>query len=411
MKKIWIIGLHEFRIRVRSKWFLISTFGLPIIIISLSLVSGYVAGSGIGSSVKHYGVLDETGIYGKSVAADLEQQYKDGDEGLYAFQVETDVSESNRAVFDTLVTEGSLDGYFLIPGDVAKTLVVSFYSKKVGAFRDVSRFERVFNRLLVRNNVKNYNLDSTIVKTLMARAEVNSFELGKTDKLSGSQEFFRYMAPFAFLFLLFMGVFMGAQMLMRGIIEERSNRVIEVMLSVANYNEVMAGKILGMAGLGISQSLFYLIVLAGVGGYYGVNLINSMMVILFLAYFILGYLWWAAVFMAIGSLFDSEQDAQQAVSFISILAVVPMMLWTLVIDSPNSTLVNVLTYIPIFTPYFMIMKLAVNAASAFQIGTTLLIMLVAVYYTMRVAGKVFKTAILLYGKRITLPEIIRWIRN
>ncbi|PJA51565.1 MAG: hypothetical protein CO167_13370, partial [Candidatus Marinimicrobia bacterium CG_4_9_14_3_um_filter_48_9] len=371
----------------------------------------YVAGSGIGSSVKHYGVLDETGIYGKSVAADLEQQYKDGDEGLYAFQVETDVSESNRAVFDTLVTEGSLDGYFLIPGDVAKTLVVSFYSKKVGAFRDVSRFERVFNRLLVQNNVKNYNLDSTIVKTLMARAEVNSFELGKTDKLSGSQEFFRYMAPFAFLFLLFMGVFMGAQMLMRGIIEERSNRVIEVMLSVANYNEVMAGKILGMAGLGISQSLFYLIVLAGVGGYYGVNLINSMMVILFLAYFILGYLWWAAVFMAIGSLFDSEQDAQQAVSFISILAVVPMMLWTLVIESPNSTLVNVLTYIPIFTPYFMIMKLAVNAASAFQIGTTLLIMLVAVYYTMRVAGKVFKTAILLYGKRITLPEIIRWIRN
>ncbi|HCW77139.1 MAG TPA: hypothetical protein DHU63_11465, partial [Candidatus Marinimicrobia bacterium] len=83
MKKIWIIGLHEFRIRVRSKWFLISTFGLPIIIISLSLVSGYVAGSGIGSSVKHYGVLDETGIYGKSVAADLEQQYKDGEEGLY----------------------------------------------------------------------------------------------------------------------------------------------------------------------------------------------------------------------------------------------------------------------------------------------------------------------------------------
>jgi len=208
-----------------------------------------------------------------------------------------------------------------------------------------------------------------------------------------------------------MGVFMGAQMLMRGIIEERSNRVIEVMLSVANYNEVMAGKILGMAGLGISQSLFYLIVLAGVGGYYGVNLINSMMVILFLAYFILGYLWWAAVFMAIGSLFDSEQDAQQAVSFISILAVIPMMLWTLVIDSPNSTLVNVLTYIPIFTPYFMIMKLASGAASAFQIGTTLLIMLVAVYYTMRVAGKVFKTAILLYGKRITLPEIIRWIRN
>lgn len=411
MNKILIIGLHEFKIRVRSKWFLISTFGLPIIMITLSVLSGYIAGSGMGSSVKHYGILDETGFYGKAVADDLQEHYQDESQALYAFQVETGPAETNRAVFDTLVTDGTLDGYFLIPGDVAKILAVSFYSKKVGAFKDISRFERVFNRILVQKNVKNYNLDSTLVQTLMARADVNSFELGKTDKLSGSQEFFRYMAPFAFLFLLFMGVFMGAQMLMRGIIEERSNRVIEVMLSVANYNEVMAGKILGLAGLGISQSLFYLVVLAGVGGYYGVNLVNSMMVILFLAYFILGYLWWAAVFMAIGSLFDSEQDAQQAVSFVSILAVVPMMLWTLVIESPNSPLVNVLTYIPIFTPYFMIMKLAVNAASPFQVGVTLLVMTIAVYYTMRVAGKVFRTAILLYGKRATLPEIVRWIRN
>jgi len=411
MNKIITIALHEFKIRVRSKWFLISTFGLPLIIISLSLLSGFIAGSGIGGSTKLYGIIDETGQYGQTISNDLQKNYTNDGIPLYRFQIENQPLEQIKTSFDTLVTEGSLDGYFVIPGDIKDSLVVNFYSKKVGAFRDVSRFERALNRLLVENNVKTYNLDSTIVQALMSRAEVNSYELGNENKLSGGQEFFRYMAPFAFLFLLFMGVFMGAQLLMRGIIEERSNRVIEVMLSVANYNELMAGKIIGLAGLGISQSLFYLAVLAGVGAYYGVNLVNSMMVVLFLAYFILGYLWWAAVFMAIGSLFDSEQDAQQAVSFISILAVVPMMLWTVVIESPNSTLVNVLSYIPIFTPYFMIMKLAVHAASPLQIAVTLFVMTIAVYYTMRIAGKVFRTAILLYGKRITLPEILRWIRS
>lgn len=411
MNKIIIIAWHEFKIRVRSKWFLISTFGLPLLIISLSLLSGYIAGAGLGISEKHYGIIDESGKFGESISTRLARKYTSDGTPQYRFTVESQPSEEIKSTFETLVSDGNMDGYFIIPPNVADSLDVSFYSKQVGSFRDVSRFENALNDILLSERIEAYGLDSSIVEVLQARVNVSSYELGKEDKLSGGQEFFRYMAPFAFLFLLFMGVFMGAQLLMRGIIEERSNRVIEMMLSVAHYNELMAGKIIGLAGLGISQSMLYLIVLAGVGSYYGVNLVDSAMVILFLAYFILGYLWWAAMFMAIGSLFDSEQDAQQAVGFISILAVVPIMLWTLVIESPNSTLVNVLSYIPIFTPYFMIMKLAVSAASPLQVGITLLIMVVAVYYTMRIAGKVFRTAILLYGKRITLPEILRWIRS
>ncbi|MCF7797938.1 MAG: ABC transporter permease [Lentisphaeria bacterium] len=411
MNKIIIIAWHEFKIRVRSKWFLISTFGLPLLIIGISLLSGYIAGAGLGLSEKHYGIIDETGEYGRAISQKLEKRYTSDGVPQYRFTVENKPSQEIKSAFETLVGDGNMDGYFIIPAHIADSMEVSFYSKQVGSFRDVSRFENALNDILLMQRVEVYGLDSSLVDVLKARVNVSSYELGKEDKLSGGQEFFRYMMPFAFLFLLFMGVFMGAQLLMRGIIEERSNRVIEMMLSVAHYNELMAGKIIGLAGLGISQSLLYLIVLAGVGTYYGINVIDSVMIILFLVYFILGYLWWAAVFMAIGSLFDSEQDAQQAVGFISILAVIPIMLWTLVIESPNSTLVNVLSYIPIFTPYFMIMKLAVSAASPFQVGITLIIMVVAVYYTMRIAGKVFRTAILLYGKRITLPEILRWIRT
>lgn len=411
MNKIFIIAWHEFKIRVRSKWFLISTFGLPLLIISISLLSGYIAGSGLGLSEKHYGILDETGQYGTAISEKLEKRYTTDGTPQYRFTIENSYSDEIRSAFDALVNDGNMDGYFIIPVHIADSMEVSFYSKQAGSFRDLSRFEKALNDILLSHRVAAFGLDSTMVEILKARVNVSSYELGKADKLSGGQEFFRYMAPFAFLFLLFMGVFMGAQLLMRGIIEERSNRVIEMMLSVAHYNELMAGKIIGLAGLGISQSLLYLIVLAGVGSYYGVSLVDSAMVILFLIYFILGYLWWAALFMAIGSLFDSEQDAQQAVGFISMLAVIPIMLWTVVIESPNSTLVNVLSYIPIFTPYFMIMKLAVSGASPLQVGITLIIMIVAVYYTMRMAGKVFRTAILLYGKRITLPEIFRWIRS
>ncbi len=411
MKNIITIAVHEFKIRVRSKWFLISTFGLPLIIIGLSLLSGYMAGSGANSEVKIYGIIDETGQYGQTLANNLARQYVTDNGPLYRFRVESEPLERLQADFDTLANDGSLDGYFVIPAKLTDSTSISFYSKRVGQFRDINRFERALNQLLIKEKAKQFNLDSTVVKNLLARVKVESYEIGRGQKLSSAQEAARYLGPFAFVFLLFMGVFMGAQLLMRGIIEERSNRVIEVLLSVVNYNELMAGKIIGLAGLGITQSFLYLFVISIVSQYFGVSIVNTNLILLFVAYFILGYLWWAALFMAIGSLFDSEQDAQQAVSFVSIFAVVPIMLWTLVIQSPNSTLVNILTYIPAFTPYFMIMKLAVHAAGPVQVGSTLVVMLIAVYYTMRIAGKVFRTAVLMYGKRITLPEIFRWIRN
>jgi len=112
----------------------------------------------------------------------------------------------------------------------------------------------------------------------------------------------------------------------------------------------------------------------------------------------------------VGALFDSEQEAQQAIQIITFIAIIPMVLWTLVIENPNSTLVNFLSYVPPVTPFFMMIKIAVGETTALQVATTILLMLISVYGSIRGAAKIFRTGILLYGKRITLPEIMRWIK-
>ncbi|MCF7840635.1 MAG: ABC transporter permease, partial [Candidatus Marinimicrobia bacterium] len=169
MNKIIIIAWHEFKIRVRSKWFLISTFGLPLLIIGLSLLSGYIAGAGLGISEKHYGIIDEAGKFGESISARLAQKYTSDGIPQYRFTVENQPSDEIKSTFETLVSDGNIDGYFIIPPNVADSLDVSFYSKQVGSFRDVSRFENALNDILLSERIEAYGLDSSIVEVLKAR--------------------------------------------------------------------------------------------------------------------------------------------------------------------------------------------------------------------------------------------------
>jgi ABC-2 type transport system permease protein len=167
---------------------------------------------------------------------------------------------------------------------------------------------------------------------------------------------------------------------------------------------------LGLGLLGLTQSAIYLIGAFFAGSYYDLSIITPAIGLLYFTYFILGYLLYAGIYIGVGALFDSEQEAQQAIQIITFIAIIPMVLWTMVIENPNSNLVNILSYIPLVTPFFMMIKIAVGETSIFQILTTIIVMIISVYGSIRLAAKVFRTGILLYGKRVTLPEIYRWIR-
>jgi ABC-2 type transport system permease protein len=172
----------------------------------------------------------------------------------------------------------------------------------------------------------------------------------------------------------------------------------------------MGGKILGLGMLGLTQSAIYLLAGTIAGYYYDITIITFSIGALYFVYFILGYLLYAGIYIGVGTLFDSEQEAQQAIQIITFIAVIPMLLWTLVIENPNSNLVNALCYFPPVTPFFMMIKIAVGETTLWQVLSTILVMMVSVYGSIRLSAKLFRTAILLYGKRITLPEIIRWIK-
>jgi ABC-2 type transport system permease protein len=211
--------------------------------------------------------------------------------------------------------------------------------------------------------------------------------------------------------LLFMAIFTSGGFLFSSVIQEKTNRVIEILLSYATSRQIMAGKIFGLGFLGLTQVLIWLFItsifvalnLFNAGQIPYLNLLNAQY---FLLYFCLGYLLYASIFVAIGSIFNSEQDAQQVTLILRKFAIFPVLLVFLFLREPNSYIITLLSYFPLFTPYFMIMRIFISSSTlTTEIYITAGILVISIITMVFIAARIFKMAILMYGKKLNWREI------
>lgn len=404
------IAWFEYRRRIRSKWFVLGTFGMPLLIVALSLGTGLIASSDVGAETKMLAIIDETGVVGRQLQSRLETRFANRDVPPLVLSVTHGTYESLHAEFDAAVEAYTLDGYLVIPDLIYTTAQARLYARNASNFRLAERLESELQDILRSTRAMQMNVTPEVLDAIMVDIKLAHYELGSETETETEMLIADYLTPVIFMFLLFMGIFTGGQLLLRAVLEERSNRVIEVILSTVTYTELMVGKILGLGMLGLTQSGIYLTLGGLLGNSYGMSIVTWDLSALYLAYFVLGYLLFAGIYIGIGALFDSEQEAQQAIQIISFISLIPMFLWMMVIENPNSTFVNILSYIPLVTPFIMMIKIALGETTTLQIVGTMLLMGVSVWGVIMAAAKIFRTGILMYGKRVTLPEIIRWLR-
>jgi ABC-2 type transport system permease protein len=186
--------------------------------------------------------------------------------------------------------------------------------------------------------------------------------------------------------------------------------VIEVLLSSCSARDLMVGKILGLSGLGILQMVIWGLIGLGIALKTGASLFALENLALSAVYLLLGYLLYSAIFVAAGSPVTTEQEAQQITSYVSLFLVFPIVLAMPAMQNPDSPLIRILTYVPLLTPAFMVMRIPIQMPPLWEILATIGLLIVSSVVMMWVAGKIFRTAILVYGKRPTLSELIRWVR-
>ena len=252
------------------------------------------------------------------------------------------------------------------------------------------------------------------VKSLDPSKEAGEEEVSLADRI-------RQYAPVGFVYLLWIALMSVVQMLLNNTIEEKSNRIIEVLLSSVTAGELMAGKLIGIAGVGMTMLLAWvgslLAILhwqAGPEAEFATKLLEvvqeSGLLLIFLGYFMMAYLLYSGIFLAIGSMCNTIKEAQNFMGPVMILMMVPLLTMMFIPKDPNGTLATVLSWIPIYTPFVMMNRAAADPPMFDLVGTTIL-GAVSIVVVIWLAGKIFRYAILRTGQPPRLLEIFRWLRS
>jgi len=442
VRKLWAVLKREYRETVRKPSFLIMTVLGPFLLAALMLVPALLASRGMGE--RRVAILDGTGRL-RAVADALRKETTalpplarsgrgertGGPVGRidpeYVDLSGADLKNEVRPYLDRLAKEGvprklRLDGVLLVPADAfgSPATKLSYFSRSAADLLAQERLGRVVNRALQRERLAASGMTPSEVDLLLAPLPVQSVQVTKSgqERTGGEGNF---LVAMLFLTLLFIPSLVYGQEVMRGVIQEKNDRVVEILVSSMTPMELLSGKILGMAAIGLTQIAVWLamgIGLAGAGmsqaAGAGVDLssvLRPSVAAWFVVFFLLSYLVTVGVYAAGGAIVSSEKEAQQVLTPVMFVFLVPWLLLMPILTNPDATLSVVLSLVPIYTPMTMFIRLLVSEPPAWQVALSLLLSVATIVFLLKATAKIFRAGLLATGKRPTIPELWRWLKE
>jgi ABC-2 type transport system permease protein len=360
------------------------------------------------------GIVDTSFTYLDLLAAELEQHKIDGFQPKYVLINLTDANKTLNELkieADNDVLANKIEGYLYFLNGRTDSLMIEYRSENIGSFKDLRIFDEKINNIRVRQELAINGYDPVIADLLINNIEIEQIKIEKDGKEGKTNFLITFFSAFIFIMLLMMMVIYSGQMLVRSMIEEKSNKLIEIIISSCTSEQLLAGKILGLSALGLTQILIWSMI--------GLALIGGAMIppeafehfLPMLVYFIIGFLFYTTIFVAVGSLVTTEQEAQQMTTYISLILVLPIVVAVPAIQNPDSMLVNILSYIPFTIPSIMLLRFKIAPVDATDIIITLSIMFIAITITIKLAATIFRIGILSYGTKPTIKQLIRWSKE
>lgn len=479
--KTLLVAQREYLENVRTKTFWLGILAVPVLII-ISLGAGWVLNKL--KEVKTYAVVDnsepsigrrvemtarqgdlrafqkamsKTGKAFAAVPEEGELPDNEDTDRLYQAMLEMPSTDMQAMVeaskdFDKakkyeLISLSELELDHLEPAEQEKALAKLVEDEKLFAFftlgenptQDLEGFNYVSNNLTDNELRDWYETAATrVVQSLRIRdakiprnvaerlqqkvkfREKRIDETGATSDVKVGEKVNKY-APVAFVYLLWIAVFSIAQMLLTNTVEEKSIRIMEVLLSSVSPSQLMSGKIWGIAATGLTMVLSW-IGFALIGVWLAPMILGdlpfSLMAIIgdprylisFVVYFMAGYLLYAAVLVAIGSVCNTLKEAQNMMQPVIIILIVPLVAMMFIVQEPNGLVAKVMSYIPLFTPFTM-MNRAGGPPETYEYVITGILLLATVIFAFKAAGKIFRVGVLMTGKPPKLREIFGWLRQ
>ena len=414
MRKIWLVIKREYLVRVRKKSFIIMTFLGPILLASILILPIYLANN-------------SQDIRNIAIANQKDFNFKDNE--LLNF-----VTIPQHEV-DNIKTNFKDSPYYALL--IIQDDTYSLYSNQQVTLNVINEIKRQIEYTLKFNNLKKLGIDDQTLKSAEQNINLKTKIINEKGESTNTHSEVSTGLGFLGGILIYMFIFMYGTMVMRGVIEEKTSRIVEVMISSLRPFQLMMGKIIGVALVGLTQFLLWVMFTVALSALAEMVLLNDVLLgasntesqsviiaqiksltsginliqifISFLFYFIAGYLMYSSLFAAVGSAVDAEADTQQFILPVTLPLILSFILIQPIIDNPEGSLAFWMSIIPFTSPIIMMVRLPFGVDS-WQIIISMTILISTFIMTTWLASKIYRTGILMYGKKASFRELLKWLK-
>lgn len=417
MSKVVTIIRKEYLERVRSKSFLIGTVLGPALMSMVFLLPVLLAGSSE-NKVRTVGVVDPSGLYVARLQDSLAERGRDN----IAVEPFTGGGRRDQAVADlrAAILEGRVNSGVAIGEDFLTTASATFYNKSVSSLvmRDED-LQPALNEILREGRFALAAVPDSLFAFLSARTDWTTMTVTAEGGEQRQNEDVTLIMAVSMIMILYIMVIMYGSHTLTAVIEEKSTRMAEVLLASVSPGDLMLGKVLGIGLAGLTQfavwtSAFFVLSQQGVsvgGVSLDAHFLTPVILASFLMFFLLGFFLYATLYAGIGAMCNSVQDSQQFHGPLMMGLVIPMMLLSVIMRAPDSTLAVVLSMIPLFAPMLMFIRVCVETPPLWQILLSMGLLAGSIWLSARMAGKLFRMGILMYGSSPTWASLARALRS
>lgn len=413
MRNVWLIARREFLEQIRGKAFRITTILVPLVFAGLFALI-FVAGRNSGTG-KHLLIASNDA----ALAEKVREQLVSDKQAKTTVELVAPAAPGDRAQLTQRVSAKQVDGLLWLEtsADAAQPRA-TYESLTSGDFTTVERLSGAVSRAVMQQKLARRGMTAEEIDGLTGHVNIET-ETVKDGKASRSSAAGTFITAYAMTLLLSFTVVMYGLNVGRSVIQEKTSRIFEVMLSSVRAEEMLAGKLIGVGAVGLTQIAiwgFAATAFAGsalaattVPGKLGIH-ISGVEVALFCIYFLLGYILYSALFAGLAATVSTEQELQQY----SPLAAIPIWLsfgmMTFIISNPSSFWSVAVSMFPPCAPITMFLRVESEFPPVWQIALSIGLMIVSIFAVLWVATRIYRVGILMYGKRANLPEMLRWLR-
>lgn len=417
LREAWVIAKREFIERVHSRWFVVMTLLWPLLMVAMIVIPALLGGQGTaGAKVV---IVDKSGKLGEAMKVALALNEPLGLE----WKTELVAADTPERDLRHRIATNDINGYVIIPENALGGGSTIYNGDNASNQTVQLSLMRIVTGLVIKKRAEDAGFSELQLMTVLAPVDVKAkHTTGEEEGRSGVMVF---IIGYFLAFMIYIVITLYGVAVMRSIVTEKSNKVVELLVAATNPRAMMTGKIAGVGAAGLAQIAVWFVVgtiavsykeellsLFGADTSKGLDLpsMTVAQITVTLVCFVLGYLFYSAMYAAVGAMVSSEQDTQQAQMPITFILMIGMIAMLVVINDPRGSTTQILTMVPFWSPMLMPLRYFLGGATLGQVALSLGILAVSTYLVARAAAKIYRVGILMYGKRPGVRDLLRWLR-